>query len=241
MRYGIFSDIHSNLEAFSVVLDSLKEERIERYLCIGDILGYASDPSECIQMVKASSAVVIAGNHDYGACGELDLEYFVPYAKEALQWTQGILSKGELDFLGSLPLLYSEENFILAHGTLDRPQEFCYLNNLKQADKTFSVLEKQLCFVGHTHRPGVFVERDSEIFYKNLSRLELEDNKRYIVNVGSVGQPRDGDTRACFAVYDTEAKTIELRRVEYNFSLTQEKILRAGLPESLAWRLAEGK
>ncbi|HAH21119.1 MAG: hypothetical protein A2Y00_00485 [Omnitrophica WOR_2 bacterium GWF2_43_52] len=241
MRYAIFSDIHSNLEAFSAVLDALKQECIERYFCIGDIVGYATNPSECILMVKDLAPVIVAGNHDYGACGKLDLEYFVPRAKEALQWTQGILVKEEFDFLCRLPLVHSEENFVLAHGTLDAPQEFYYLNHFEEADRSFAVLEKQVCFVGHTHRPGVFVERDGEIFHKALGVLELEAHKRYIVNVGSVGQPRDGDPRACFVVYDADAKTIEVKRVEYNFSLTQKKILKSGLPESLALRLAQGK
>ncbi len=241
MRYGIFSDIHSNFEALSVVLDSLKDERIERYLCIGDIVGYCTNPSECIRMVKDLSPVVVAGNHDYGACAKLDLKYFVPHAKEALQWTQGVLAKSDVDFLAGLPLVHNEENFVLVHGSLGNPQEFYYLNNFEEADRTFSVLEKQVCFVGHTHRPGVFVEREGEIFHKAVGVLELEAHKRYIVNVGSVGQPRDGDSRACFVVYDTEAKTIELKRVEYNLKPTQEKILNAGLPKFLAMRLAQGK
>lgn len=241
MRYGIFSDIHSNLEAFSAAIEAYKNERIERYLCIGDIVGYAANPSECIDKVRELKAVIVAGNHDWGACGRLDLEYFNPTAKEALKWTMGFLSKAESDFLSSLPLAYSEENFILAHGTLDSPEEFYYLDSMDEADRTFSILDKQVCFVGHTHRPGVFIERDNELFYKGLSSLQVEDNKRYIINVGSVGQPRDGDFRASFVIYDTAAKNVELKRIDYDFTAAQKKILRAGLPEFLARRLSEGR
>lgn len=241
MRYGIFSDVHSNLEALNAVLAAYKQERIDRYLCIGDIVGYATDAHDCIQIARVLKPELVAGNHDWGAGGKFDLEYFNPNAKEALVWTSKILSREELDFLSSLPLVHSGENFVLAHGTLDAPQEFYYLNNYYEADRTFAILEKQICFVGHTHRPGVFVEAGENLFYKPLSLLQLEAQKRYIINVGSVGQPRDGDNRACFVIYDNEARTVELKRIAYDFSATQEKILKAGLPEFLASRLADGR
>ncbi|TAN60656.1 metallophosphoesterase [bacterium] len=241
MRYGIFSDVHSNLEALSAVLLAYQQEHIERFFCIGDIVGYATDVHDCIALIRGLKAKIVAGNHDWGASGKFDLEHFNPNAKEALAWTGKILSQAESDFLKGLPLEHSEENFTLAHGTLDSPEEFYYLNNYDEAVRTFAVLEKQICFVGHTHRPGVFVEAEDNLFYKPLTRLELEDRKRYIVNVGSVGQPRDGDSRACFVVYDTEDRTIELKRLAYNFSATQEKILKAGLPDFLARRLGEGR
>lgn len=241
MRYGIFSDIHSNLEAFKAVIDAYQTEHIDRYLCIGDIVGYAANPLECIQLIKGLNAGIVAGNHDWGSSGKFDLDYFNPSAKEALVWTGGVLSKDEKDFLCSLPLTYEEENFVLAHGSLDSPQEFYYLNNHEAAFAAFRVLKKQVCFIGHTHRPGVFVESDDNLFYKALGILGLEGRKRYIVNVGSVGQPRDRDPRAAYAIYDTKAKSVELKRIAYDFKITQEKILRAGLPEFLAVRLGEGR
>ena len=241
MRYGILSDIHSNLEALSIVADALKKEGIDRYLCIGDIVGYASNPFECIQIVKGLGALVVAGNHDWAVAGRLDLGYFTSNAKEALQWTSNALAPQEKEFLSSLKLVHSEENFSLVHGTLDVPQEFYYLNNFDEAERTFFVLEKQLCFVGHTHRPGVFVEAEENLFYKPLAKLQLEDKKRYIINVGSVGQPRDGDNRACCVIYDSEDKTVEQKRIAYNFSAAQEKIMKVGLPEFLAQRLSEGR
>lgn len=241
MRYGIFSDIHSNLEAFKAVIDAYQTEHIDRYLCIGDIVGYAANPLECIQLIKGLNAGIVAGNHDWGSSGKFDLEYFNPSAKEALVWTGSILSRAEKDFLCSLPLTYQEENFVLVHGSLDNPQEFYYLNNHEAAFAAFAVLKKQICFVGHTHTPGVFVELEDNLFYKALGILQLEGCKRYIVNVGSVGQPRDRDPRAAYVIYDTDKETIELKRIAYDISAVQEKILNAGLPDFLASRLAQGK
>lgn len=240
MRYGIFSDVHSNLEALNAVLGVYQQERIERYLCIGDIVGYAADAHDCLRLVRDLNPKIIAGNHDWGAAGKFDLEYFNPNAKEALVWTGKILNQEEKDFLRSLPLTYQEENFVLVHGTLDNPQAFYYLNNHEAAFAVFAVLKKQICFIGHTHRPGVFVESDDNLFYKALGILELEGRKRYIVNVGSVGQPRDRDPRAAYVIYDTDKETIELKRIAYNISAVQDKILNAGLPDFFASRLAEG-
>ncbi len=241
MRYGIFSDVHSNLEALSAVISEYRQERIDRYFCIGDIVGYATDCRDCIGMVKDLQAEVVAGNHDWGASGQLNLEYFNPEAKEALAWTTKILGRQESDFLRALPLVHREENFILVHGTPDGPQEFYYLNNYNEAERAFAILDRQICFVGHTHRPGVFVETEENLFYKPLGNLQLEDKKKYIINVGSAGQPRDADARAAYVIYDTESKTVQLKRIGYDFKVTQKKILQAGLPEFLAERLAEGR
>lgn len=265
MRYGIFSDIHSNLEAFRAVIDAYQTERIDRYLCIGDIVGYAANPLECIQLIKGLNAGIVAGNHDWGSSGKFDLDYFNLSAKESLVWTGSILGREEKDFLCGLPLTYQEENLVLAHGSLDNPQEFYYLNNYEAAFASFAVLKKQVCFVGHTHRPGVFVELDDNLFYgvgkyktflttenclKVIAQqfscnargiLELEGRKRYIVNVGSVGQPRDRDPRAAYVIYDTDRKAVELKRIAYDISAAQEKILNVGLPDFFASRLLKGK
>lgn len=241
MRYGIFSDIHSNLEALNAALEAYKKENIERYLCVGDIISYGADPSPCIKIVRELKVVIVAGNHEWGVCDKIGLENFTDIAQEALVWTKAVLKEHERDFLSGLPLTYEEENFILVHGSLNHPADFNYLENMEEADMGFTQLKKQVCFVGHTHRPGVFVERDKELFYKPLKALVLEDNKKYIVNVGSIGQPRDRDCRASLVVYDSDAKIIELKRVEYDFKRTQEKILKSGLPEFLALRLAEGR
>lgn len=139
-----------------------------------------------------------------------------------------------------MPLVYEEENFILVHGSLDSPADFYYLDNAEDADMSLAVLKTGLFCGAYPSARGFCGKRRGTVF-KPLKVLELEDNKRYIVNVGSIGQPRDRDCRACVVIYDTDSKTIELKRVEYDFRRTQEKILKSGLPESLAWRLAEGR
>lgn len=241
MRYGIFSDVHSNLEALSAVIDAYKKEDIDSYLCLGDIVGYAASPSECIKIVKDLPGIIIAGNHDWGVSGKFALDYFTSGAKKALEWTASVLGQVDKEFLDNLSLVNEQENFVLVHGTLLEPQEFYYLNDISAARGTFLALKKQICFVGHTHEPGVFVQQGDEISFGPFLRLSIEDNKRYIVNVGSVGQPRDGDSRAAFAIYDTTQRSIEIKRAAYDFKLTQGRILKAGLPEFLASRLNKGK
>lgn len=241
MRYGVFSDIHSNLEAFEAVIEACKEEGIGRYLCVGDIIGYGASAGECIRRVRELEAVAVAGNHEWGVCAKFGLENFTPLARIAVEWTAKALDEAQTAFLNTLPLVYRRDNFVLAHSTPDTPEEFYYLDNYNEARRAFALLDGQVCFVGHTHKPGVFVEREGDLFHKALGVLKLEDNKRYIINVGSVGQPRDRDNRACFVIYDTIDGTVELRRIAYDFKSAQGKIIKAGLPLYLASRLEEGK
>lgn len=250
MKYGVISDIHSNLEALESVLKVCKEEAVESYLCVGDIVGYAANPSECLKIVKDLPGVIVAGNHDWGVSGKFNLEYFTPLTKEAVEWTIGRLSRQEIGFLGELPLARTEENFTLVHGTLYNPGDFYYLDDAAKALSTFAVLDGEICFVGHTHRPRIFIEESGhlvlgDLFSSWLDGIPLElraiDYRRCIINIGSVGQPRDGDNRASFVIYDTEAKTVALKRIAYDFRTTQAKILKEHLPKFLAIRLIEGK
>lgn len=250
MKYGIISDIHSNLEALKEVIKVCKEEAVERYLCVGDIVGYAANPSECLKIARDLGGVIVAGNHDWGVSGKFSLEYFTPLAKEAVVWTMARLSPEEIGFLGELPLAHREENFTLVHGTLYDPEDFYYLDDSLKALSTFAVLDGEICFVGHTHKPRIFIEESGhlvlgDLFSSWLDGIPLElraiDSRKYIINIGSVGQPRDGDNRASFVIYDTEAKTVALKRIAYDFKATQDKILRERLPKFLATRLSEGK
>ena len=238
MRYAIFSDVHSNLEAFQAVRLAYQNENIDHYLCLGDIVGYGTDYSQCIRLIKELKAVTVAGNHEWGVCGKLPLESFTPLAKEAVAWTAKRLNPEELSFLGSLPLTHSLEDFVLAHSSLETPEEFYYLNNYDQAYNTFNLLRKTACFIGHTHKPGIFVQENALLSFCKAGTLRLEENKRYIINAGSVGQSRDGDWRASFAVYDSSSKTVEIKRIAYDVKTTQKKILACGLTEELALRLS---
>jgi putative phosphoesterase len=240
VRYGIFSDIHSNLEAFDEVIKAYKKEKIDKYLCVGDIVGYAADPKECITRLKQINAETIAGNHDWAAVGLTETTYFRPVAKQAILWTVKQLNDEEKDFLKSLKLVYENKDLIMVHGTLNQPEEFYYLLDIDSAQATFDLMKKNICFVGHSHVTGIFIKDKEKISYINQSDIAITPDKKYIVNVGSVGQPRDRDNRATYCVFDTEKQEVYLKRVNYDIQAAQEKIIHTGLPSILAERLASG-
>ncbi|MFH1655130.1 MAG: metallophosphoesterase family protein [Candidatus Omnitrophota bacterium] len=240
MRYGIFSDIHSNLEAFEEVVKAYKKEKIDRYLCLGDIVGYAANPKECIAKTKQLKAVVVAGNHDWAAVGLTDTTYFRPVAKQAVFWTAGQLDKTEKDYLKSLSLVYDNEELTIVHGALNEPESFHYLLDSVLAEETFNLMKNNICFIGHSHEPGIFVRDKEKISYFTEPKIKKSKDKKYIVNVGSVGQPRDRDNRAAYCVFDTEKKEVYLKRIKYDIEKAQIKIVNAGLPAFLAARLASG-
>ena len=250
MRYGIFSDVHGNLEAFQAVLEAYKKENIDTYLCAGDSVGYGANPGECLHLIRELKAQSVAGNHDWAVAGKLDCHYFNRAAQEAVFWTQHQISPEDRNFLSNLDLVYSHDDLILVHGTLYEPACFHYLVEREQADRIFHLMDRNICFIGHTHVPLVLVQ-DGE--GRNIlpdskpsasggrSKIELDSRPRYIVNVGSVGQPRDGNPLAAYCIYDSDARTFEIHRIAYDIETAQRKILEAGLPEFLAYRLRMGQ
>lgn len=241
MRYAIFSDIHSNLQALEAVLAAYRQEKIDRYFCVGDIVGYAANPIECIKAVEKTDAVIVAGNHDWASVDLTDIEYFNPVAKQAVLWTKTVLGEKEKTFLKNLPLVYKDETFFLVHGTLDNPEDFFYLSDTYSAIGTFNLMEKNLLFVGHTHIAGIFVESERRVSYLETEKLKLSSDKHYIVNVGSVGQPRDGNPKASFCIFDSDTSVVEIRRVDYDIKEAQKRIIDAGQPSYLADRLLIGR
>ena len=243
MRYGIVSDIHGNLEAFETVLETMETEQIDTYWCLGDIVGYGANPNECLERVWALTSDVVAGNHDFAAVGKIDLVNFNRNAAEAALWTMQCLTRPGRHYLSDLPFLLKQEDVVAVHSTLSEPNRWAYLLSLSQAAHEFQVLPDgiTLCFVGHTHTPVIFVESDGKHSAIYDSQCQLKPEHRYIVNVGSVGQPRDGDSRAAYCVYDTETGLLEIKRVPYDINTAQKKILKAGLPDFLATRLAHGR
>jgi putative phosphoesterase len=223
MRYGIFSDIHGNLEALEVVLEALKKEKVDRYLCVGDIIGYAANPRECLKIVKDLDCPVVCGNHDRAATGMLDYSYFNDAAQAVIEWTKLNLNDREKDYLRGLPLVYEEGQITMVHGSLDRPDEFEYVLDEEAATRTVKLCKTKTCFIGHTHIP-----------------LEYRRGAKLLVNDGSVGQPRDGDPRAAYCVYDSESGHSRIKRVEYDIKSAMDKIFAAGLPGTLARRLQKG-
>ena len=249
MRYGLLSDIHGNLEALDAVLEAMAGERIGHYLCLGDIVGYGASPNACLDRVIGLTTDVIAGNHDHAAIGKLDISTFNPYAAEAARWTRRQLTPDGRRYLGGLPYVRRNEDLFIVHASPDRPEEWIYLTSPWQADEAFEAMPAgvALCALGHTHAPAIFEQRIAEDRSRQLPpsalelALELASESRYIVNVGSVGQPRDGDPRAAYCVYDTEMKQIEIKRVPYDLESAQRKIRKAGLPDLLAERLEFGR
>jgi predicted phosphodiesterase len=241
MRYAIFSDIHSNLEALEAVLEAYQKEHIDKYLCIGDVVGYAAEPNECIEKVRKVTQVTLAGNHDWAAVGLFPSEDFNPEAKKAILWTRENLSRDSKSYLQSLKLVYEAEDLILVHGSLEEPQSFNYLINIYNCAATFDLMQSSICFVGHTHVPVVFIEdKEGNFHYQDVDRLKIDPQNKYIVNVGSVGQPRDSIPGAAYCIFDTESKEICIKRVKYNVFAARRKIIAAGLPQFLADRLLIG-
>lgn len=242
MRYGIFSDIHSNLEALYAVIKAYKKEKIDKFLCIGDVVGYAANPKECIEEVKRLSMITVAGNHDWATINLFPLDYFNPLAKEAISWTQRNLDEQDRYFLEGLQLVYKNEDFTLVHGTLDDPGAFNYMTDGYTASKTFELLDNDICFVGHTHVPCVFIKsKDGKIAYRVENSINIKEDNKYIINVGSVGQPRDGNPQAAYCIYDSDNRTAEIKRINYDIQAVRNKILDAALPKFLGDRLIVGR
>jgi len=240
MRYAVISDIHGNLEALEAVIEALSGEKIDRFISPGDIVGYGRDPVECIKKVRRLGCITVCGNHDAASSGVLGLSNFNAAAREAILWTKKELGHRDIEFLKELKLVYKNEDLTLVHGTLQEPGEFRYMLEGFDARGTFALMETPICFVGHSHIPGIFRRRGHQAEYVPETKLTLRKNEPVIVNAGSVGQPRDNDKRLAYAVYDTEKKSVELKRIAYDIELAQKKILEAGLPSFLAARLGRG-
>ncbi|MFH1791668.1 MAG: metallophosphoesterase family protein [Candidatus Omnitrophota bacterium] len=241
MRYGIISDIHSNLEALHSVLNALSGQAIDRYVCVGDIVGYGADPVACVNLIRRLDPIIVIGNHDAACVGKADVFNFNAKARTAVEWTGTALDEQSLAYLETLKYIENDGKlFTLVHGTLHEPEVFSYMISIDQAQDSFGRLESAILFVGHTHVPGVFELRNGRIRYSYMNKMRLASNARYIVNAGSVGQPRDGDNRACYVVYDTVRRSVDIERVDYDIKTAERKILEAGLPEMLAYRLESG-
>jgi putative phosphoesterase len=241
MRYGIFSDIHSNLEALEAVIKAYRKEKIDKYLCLGDVVGYGANPNECVEAARSLAAMVVAGNHDWAAMGLFSSELFNEDARSAILWTAGQLSEASKDFLRNLQLVHELEDFTLVHGSLNDPQDFNYLMNTEDCRETFGLMSHDICFVGHTHVPVFYIKDEvGHTGYKDIQKISLEPGKKYIVNVGSVGQPRDSIPQAAFCVWDSEKREVEIKRVAYDVFSARQKIIDKGLPEFLGNRLLTG-
>lgn len=240
MKIALFGDIHANLEALETVLADAEAQGCDKYVCLGDVVGYNANPSECLEIIREMDCPVVKGNHDEDAGGDHSLEMMNPIAAEALQWTRDNLTDEQREFLARMRMVRQVEDFTIVHSTLDQPNVWNYVTNKFDAMSNFSYQFTQVCFHGHTHVPRVFV-RGSKVQDVPPDSIAVEAGMKYFINAGSVGQPRDGDWRASYCIYDMDAQTIYFRRLEYDLDKAQKKIIAAGLPEALASRLAEGR
>ena len=244
MRYAILADIHANLEAFTAVLDDISDRGdIQAIWCLGDIVGYGPDPGRCIEILMQCQHIAVAGNHDMAAIGRVDTSYFNPLATAAIQWTAGQLTHEQVQYLQNLPETLRQGDFTLVHGSPMQPL-WEYVVSTGIAIRNFTYIETDYCLVGHSHVPMAFKqEKGGDCTPVHLMpgiRLALGGSKM-IINPGGVGQPRDGDPRASYAVYDSEGEMVSVYRIEYDIEATQKKIMECGLPVMLASRLEQGR
>jgi diadenosine tetraphosphatase ApaH/serine/threonine PP2A family protein phosphatase len=228
------------LEALEAVLKDASEQGVTEYVCMGDIVGYNADPSACLEIVRAMNCPTVKGNHDEDASGSHSLESMNPVAAAALEWTRQQLTDEQRQWLARLRMVRQVSDFTVVHSTLDQPANWNYVTNRFDAMSNFSYQFTPICFHGHTHVPRIYMKTDKvqEVFTDSVA---IEDGAKYFINVGSVGQPRDGDWRACYAIYDLEHQMVVFRRVDYDIAETQRKIMAAGLPPMLAERIQEGR
>src|SRR6266498_3871161 len=221
MRFAIFSDVHANLEALDAVLADARNRKCTRFVCLGDVVGYNANPRECVQRVRELDCPVVKGNHDDAASRLSPPGDFNKIAERAIAWTR-------------------DHDFTIVHATLDTPGQWGYVFNNLDAAASFTYQHTNVCFFGHTHVPMVFV-RDESVRRKKVEHVRIEPAKKYFINMGSVGQPRDGNWRAAYCIYDTENNLVQQFRIKYDLAAVQKKIAEAGLPRLLAERLAIGR
>lgn len=239
MKIAVISDIHSNLEALKTALSFLQTQNISHIICLGDVVGYGPRPNECIESVKKYCTQCLMGNHDHAVLGLTDIYYFNQYAKETVLWTQRKLSVYNKGFLENLSFTYETDEALFVHSTPVDPEEWHYIFSEYEARQNLNQIPHRLVFVGHSHIPVVFSYNKGS-FVESRIQLDLEKD-RYIINVGSIGQPRDGDPRSCFVIYDDQQKSIEYIRLEYPVKKTYQEIIDNKLPPFLAMRLLAGQ
>jgi predicted phosphodiesterase len=243
VRYAIIADIHANLAAFKAVLDDIdRRGGAEELWCLGDVVGYGPDPHQCLELLRQYRHVCVAGNHDWAAIGKLDTLYFNPAAAAACHWTAQQLSAEDIQYLESLPLVVERDNFTLVHGSPREPI-WEYLLSASDASENLAHFETLFCLVGHSHVPLIF--ECGQTGACSISEFPAEATltlveSRLIINPGGVGQPRDGDPRASYAICNAETGSISHYRVSYDVGVTQARMMEHGLPSGLINRLSYG-
>jgi len=233
MRIAIISDIHSNLEALEKALSIIAEKKIEEIVCLGDVVGYGANPNECLSLVRGITSHILLGNHDEAAVNLKNVEDFNPHAQLAAAWTNKTLTDENKKFIEALPYTLELSGLRFVHSSPFEPDAWHYIISPEDRSDNFSLFSEPICFFGHSHYPGVYGEK--------IEDQIVERGKKFLINVGSVGQPRDHDWRLSFGIFDTDAWTYENIRSEYDVKTASEKIRKAGLPRPLAERILIGR
>jgi len=239
--FAVLGDIHANLDALQVVLDDCRANGVTDYLCTGDVVGYNACPHECLEIIRGLNCPIVMGNHDHYVSSRQDLDDFNPAAATVIEWTRKQLSTEEIRFLKGLPFVSVKMGITLVHATMDNPEAFGYVFDHLQAGAHFAHQMTPLCFHGHTHCPMIYEKQMNAVYRIDAQEFVLPVGRKYFINVGSVGQPRDGDSRASYVLYEPKTRKVRFRRLEYDVAAAQAKILEAGLPERLATRLGLGQ
>ncbi len=241
-RIGILGDLHANLSALLAVLALLNQEKVTELYCVGDLVGYGPRPNEVLEVIRDRGVRCVAGNHDWALLGRIDSSYFNPYALQALEWTRGVISESNRRFLEDLPLRIDAPGFTVFHGSLPFPEAFNYLQSFPAARACLADFATPIGFFGHTHVPMNFIEREgeSELDWHFREKWVLEPGCRAVVNVGSVGQPRDENPLAPVCIFDPESRSVSLLRTDYDIPEEQRRIRKTGLPKILGDRLVHG-
>jgi diadenosine tetraphosphatase ApaH/serine/threonine PP2A family protein phosphatase len=241
MRRAVLSDIHGNLEALEAVLADLLQRGVESMACLGDFVGYGASPNECVSALEPLVEAGVVGNHDLASTGRLRLGGFRSDAAVAARWTDERLTPEHRAWLTELPLTVVWHGIRLVHASPSDPDEWRYVLSVAEAIEEFHGFQERVCLIGHSHVAGAFVESKRRVAYVREPELAIDPDSRYLVNVGSVGQPRDGDWRAAYLIVDEDRSVLQHVRVEYDVDRAARRILDAGLPSFLAERLRWGE
>ncbi|MGC8926850.1 MAG: metallophosphoesterase family protein [Myxococcota bacterium] len=242
MKIGVISDIHANLEALEAVLRSLETDRVDKIVCLGDIVGYGASPRECCEIIMSVCDICVIGNHDAAIIDRMDYSYYYDAAHTVLDWTKTQLNDACKEYLKKLPYFVEFDGIMLCHGSPVDAQSFEYIFSIEQARTIIPYFDKlsPLTLIGHSHLFKTFAYIENEVNDVLAQKFGLRKNYKYIISAGSVGQPRDYDPRAGYGIYDTEIRSFEIRRVEYDVQKASDKIKAAGLPQAFARRLEMG-
>ncbi|MBC7287359.1 MAG: metallophosphoesterase family protein [Armatimonadetes bacterium] len=244
MRYAVISDVHGNLPALERVLEAIEREGVDRVLCLGDVVGYGASPNDCCERLREIDAIVVRGNHDEAAIRPGKEMWFTAAARACIVWTREVLTEENRQFLMQLKPRVDVDGLVLCHGSFLDPD--FYTTTPREAMLTFRVMTTQICLFGHTHfaewfeyRPG-HDDLPLEFYATHGGVLQIDPDALFMINPGAVGQPRDGNPRAAYAILDVEERRVEFRRIDYDIARAQRAILEAGLPQAMAARLAAG-